>query len=76
MTVLLVWTTGLPCNQGIQLLVHHLVSTVNVLSANLNLKEKHRKCFFLLFFFKSKSIERTEWLNQLDNKMNQYWHDD
>lgn len=39
MTVLLVWTTGLPCNQGIQLLVHHLVSTANVLSANLNLKK-------------------------------------
>lgn len=75
MTVLLVWTTGLPCNQGIQLLVHHLVSTVNVLSANLNLKKNTGNVYFY-FFFKSKSIERTEWLNQLDNKMNQYWHDD
>lgn len=73
MTVLLVCTTGLPCNQGIQLLVHHLVSTVNVLSANLNLKKNHRK---RLFFLKSKSSERTEWLYYLDNKMNQYWHDD
>lgn len=74
MTVLLVWTTGLPCNQGIQLLVHHLVSTVNVLSANLNLKKNTGNVFF--FFFKSKSSERTEWLYHLDNKMNQYWHDD
>lgn len=71
MTVLLVWTTGLPCNQGIQLLVHHLVSTVNVLSANLNLKKNTGN----VFFFKSKSSERTEWLYHLDNKMNQYWHD-
>lgn len=48
MTVLLVWTTGLPCNQGIQLLVHHLVSTVNVLSANLNLKKNTGNGFFFL----------------------------
>lgn len=73
MTVLLVWTTGLPCNQGIQLLVHHLVSTVNVLSANLNLKKNTGNVYL---FFKSKSSERTEWLYHLDNKMNQYWHDD
>lgn len=38
MTVLLVWTTGLPHRQGVQLLIYHLVSTVNVLSANLDLK--------------------------------------
>lgn len=48
MTVLVVWTTGLPCNQGIQLLVHHLVSTVNVLSANLNLKKNTGNVY--LFF--------------------------
>lgn len=46
MTVLVVWTTGLPCNQGIQLLVHHLVSTVNVLSANLNLKKNTGNVYF------------------------------
>lgn len=74
MTVLLVCTTGLPCNQGIQLLVHHLVSTVNVLSANLNLKKNTGNVY--LFIFKSKSSERTEWLYHLDNTMNQYWHDD
>lgn len=55
MTVLLVWTTGLPCNQGIQLLVHHLVSTVNVLSANLNLKKNTENVFF--FFLSPKAVK-------------------
>lgn len=39
-TTLLVWATGLPHHQGAQLVIYHLVSPVNVLSAIFNL-EKH-----------------------------------
>lgn len=44
-TILLVWTIGLPRHQGAHLVSYHLVSPVNILSAIFNLeKQTHVFC--------------------------------